>query len=86
MSINNKFTPLIICTIRLLRRLAPRNDPVGMFLTVLSLRALRCVLLSPSLCHSERSEESSFIAQDKLRAAISFLNKTFILIQAHPHL
>jgi len=25
------------------------------------------VILNPSLCHSERSEESSFIAQDKLR-------------------
>jgi hypothetical protein len=27
------------------------------------------VILSPSLCHSERSEESRLIAQDKLREA-----------------
>jgi hypothetical protein len=33
---------------------------------MLSFRILRWVILSPSLGHSERSEESSLLAQDRL--------------------
>ena len=40
----------------------------------LSFRSLRCVMQSPSPCHSERSEESSFIAQGRLREKSVRLN------------
>jgi len=67
---------------RLLRHVVPRNDRRVLSLTIvndftkmiyrMSLRALRSVILSPSLCHSERSKESPFVAQGKLREESPF--------------
>jgi hypothetical protein len=56
---------------RLLRRFAPRNDPIGTSLLILSLRALRLVILSAA-------KNLVLPAQGKLRTAIllnTLLNK-----------